>query len=256
MKLGARTFDDNVQQAANLDVDYFEAAIRPAYYMDGKIVPEVCADVYGPIKDKVVGIHGAILSHEVNFMNRQRDTQNRRALEAALKAADSFPSCRYIVFHPGYIEANDSDNCGLENLFGLMKEYDDSRIFLEFVPVFAYAERHVFPVHHVDSWKTLQDKTGKGMVLDLGHAAITARAMKYNALDYIRGLVEALGVRIVHVADNDDSGDGYEDSHLHIGKGNVPIEEVLAQNKGIELATLEVSEVSPEDVALVRSWVG
>ena len=34
----------------------------------------------------------------------------------------------------------------------------------------------------------------------------------------------------MHIADNDQRNDGYEDSHLKIGTGEVPIEKILQEN--------------------------
>jgi sugar phosphate isomerase/epimerase len=242
--IGVRVFPDNVEEVSKLHVDYFEAAVRL----------DTDTDVYDPIKERVAGIHGAILSQEVNFMNRL--LHNASAIEKALEAADKFPGCRYVVFHPGYVAEKQAEECSLKNLRILMREYDDPRIHLEVVPVFAYPERHVFPLHTVDDYKELRDKTGKKIILDLGHAMITARAMKYDPIEYMSRLTEELDIKVVHVADNDERGDGYEDSHLHIGEGSVPIEEILKQYKDrIEFATLEVNEVNSRDIELVTSWL-
>ena len=60
----------------------------------------------------------------------------------------------------------------------------------------------------------------------------------------------------MHIADNDERGDGYEDSHLHIGEGTAPIEQILRQFKDkIKFATLEVNGVNSKDVELVTSWL-
>jgi len=137
-----------------------------------------------------------------------------------------------------------------------MRKIDDPRIVLEVVPVFAYNERFVFPVHSVEDYKKLKDKTRKNIILDIGHAMITARAMRYDPIDYIGRLMEELDIKIMHIADNDERKDGYEDSHLHIGEGNVPIEQILRQFKDqIEFATLEVNGVNPKDIELVTSWL-
>ena len=84
-------------------------------------------------------------------MNRMRTEDNRKAVEKAIEAADMFGS-KYIVFHPGYIEIGGS--CSITNLVDLMRGYDD-RLHLEVVPVLAYEERLVFPLHTVDDYKRL-----------------------------------------------------------------------------------------------------
>ncbi|MBW2981457.1 sugar phosphate isomerase/epimerase [Candidatus Woesearchaeota archaeon] len=246
VKIGIRVFPDNVEEVSKLNVDYFEAAVRPATDLK----------VYDSIKDRIAGIHGAILTQEVNFMNRlYRSVYNPPAISKAMKAADEIPECKYVVFHPGYI-AERAEECSLDNLEKLMRRYDDERFHLEVVPVFAYQERYVFPVHSVEDYKRLKKETGKKMLLDIGHAMITARAMNYDPVDYISRLIEELDIRIVHVADNDERGDGYEDSHLHIGEGNVPIEKILRKYKDIiEFATLEVNGVNAKDIELVTDWL-
>ena len=257
-KIGVRAFPENVEEVSKLDADYFEVSVRGSYVKDGNIeVPATDVAAYEKIKDRVKGIHGSILSHGVNFMNRFRNQLlNVNAIENALSAADKF-GAEYIVFHPGYIEKGlHGENCNLENLYRIMRSYDDSRILLEVVPVFAYKERLVFPMHSVDDYKTLKERTRKGMVLDIGHAMITARAMHYDPVDYIGRLIEELDIKVIHVADNDERTDGYEDSHLHVGEGSIPIEEILKQFKDkIEFATLEVNDVNSKDIELVTSWL-
>jgi len=257
MKIGVRAFPDVVEEVSELDVDYFEAAVRGSYAGDGNsIIPATDITVYKSIRDKIRGVHGSILYQGVNFMNMLRNQLNDNAIGNAIAAADEF-SAEYIVFHPGYVEKGlHGENCSLENLCQIMRRYDDERLHLEVVPVFAYGERLVFPIHSVDDYKRLRDKTRKSIVLDLGHAMITARAMHYDPVDYMGRLIEELDIRIVHVADNDERGDGYEDSHMHIGEGSVPIEEILRKYKDrIEFATVEVNGVTPKDIGLVRHFV-
>jgi sugar phosphate isomerase/epimerase len=252
--IGTRAFEDNVQDVIKLDADLFEIAVRPEHSRNGELIPETNLKSYDILKDRIIGVHGGILYQGVNLMNRARNNVNEKAIELALKAADRF-NCKYIVFHPGYVERNKAEDCSLENLCSLMKNYADKRLLLETIPVFAYKERHIFPIYHVDSWKRLQDKTGKNIMLDIGHAAITTRATKQNPVDYINSLITELGIQFMHIADNDSSKDGYEDSHLSIGKGNVPIEQILKQNKDrISFATIEVDNTTQKDIELVRSY--
>lgn len=258
-KIGIRAYPDSVvEKLKRFEIDYFEATVRGRYAKDEKtVVPETNIDTYSSIKDKIKGIHGSILREGVNFMNKARNKKlNSNAIENAISAADNL-NVEYIVFHPGYIEkGRQGENCNLENLYQFMRNYDDPRILLEIVPVFAYKERFVFPLHSVDDYKILRDRTRKNIMLDIGHAMITARAMKYDPVDYIGKLIEELDIGVMHIADNDDSGDGYNDSHLHIGKGNVPIEQILRQFKDkIKFATLEVNGINDEDIKLVTSWL-
>jgi len=247
MKIGVRVFPDNVEEMSKFDVDYFEAAVRIGTDLE----------VYNSIKERIEGIHGAILSHEVNFMNKiYNSINNSVAIEKTLKATNKLSECKYIIFHPGYVGGELEESCSLGNLKFLMREYPNPLINLETVPVFAYPERYVFPIHSVEDYKSLKEKTGKNIMLDLGHAMITSRAMKYDPVEYMSNLIEELDIKIVHVADNDDRKDGYEDSHLHIGEGNVPIEQILKKYKDkIEYATLEVNGVTPKDIKTVRSYI-
>ena len=50
--------------------------------------------------------------------------------------------------------------------------------------------------------------------------------------------------------------DGYSDSHMHIGQGNVPIEQIVKAHKDrIEFAIIEVNGITPEDIELVTAWL-
>jgi len=247
-KIGIRVFPDNIEKVSKLEADYFEAAVRPG----NDLSP------YNIIKEKILGIHGAILMQECNFMNplRKKLGTNDKSLTSAIEAADKF-HVQYIIFHPGYIERGVyGERCNLRQLYSTMNQIKDSRLLLEIVPVFAYKERNIFPLHSVDDYKHLKEKTGKNIMLDIGHAMINARAMKYDPIQYIGNLIEELDIKIMHIADNDERKDGYEDSHLSIGKGNVPIEEILKQFKSkIELATIEVNQISNKDIELVRKYL-
>ncbi len=266
MQIGIRAYDDNVEEASKLNSDYFEIAVRASYHKSGEVrhsypksedmVKATNIRAFEKIRDKVIGIHGAIQEQGVNLMNRARNIINEKALGAVITANSKFDKCRYIVMHPGRVEKGYEEDCSFKYLYGLMKDYPYPKLCLEFVPVFSRASRDVFPMHSVDDFKRLKDKTGKEIVLDIGHAAITARAMRYDMVDYISKLIEELDIKILHIADNDDSGDGYNDSHLHIGKGDVPIEQIVREHKDkIEFAIIEVNGITPKDIGLVTSWL-
>ncbi|MCK4550842.1 MAG: hypothetical protein KAT91_02720 [Candidatus Aenigmarchaeota archaeon] len=252
-QIGVRAFEDNVIHISDLNVDYFEVAVRPEYNTIGQIIPETNLKAYERIKDKIRGIHGAFWSHGINFMDETLVEKNRHAIELALNAADCFENCEYVNFHPGYLV---NKKCGIENLYALMSEYDDKRLTLEIVPFLAYPERYEFPLYTVEDFCKLKNKTGKEILIDVGHAAITSRIKNYNPLEYCNQLIRELNINIMHVADNDASDDGCNDFHMHIGEGEVPIEEILAQNKNqIKYATLEVNGLNTEDINVVRNWL-
>ncbi len=253
VELGIRVFEDNVETVSVFDADYFEAAVRPEYNTTGQIIPETNLKAYERIKDKIRGIHGAFWSHGINFMDEALVEKNRHAIELVLNAADCFENCEYVNFHPGYLV---NENCSLETLIAIMDEYDDDRLLLEVVPAFAYSERYYFPVYSINDLLKLKENTGKNILLDIGHAAITSRITGYNTIEYCGQLIDRLGIEVVHVADNDSSGDGCNDSHMHIGEGNVPIKEILVKNKDrIKYATLEANEITSGDIYCVRNWL-
>ena len=167
MQVGIRAYEDNVEEMAKLDADYFEIRVTPPYSVDGRQVPATKIEAFDRIKDKVIIIHGAIQDQVVNLMNRARNDNNVKALEKALDAADRFENCRYVVMHPGRVEKGYKEHCSLAYLYKLMQMYDDPRLCLEIIPVFSREPRDVFPMHSVDDFKRLQDKTKKKLVLDI-----------------------------------------------------------------------------------------
>ena len=189
-------------------------------------------------------------------MNRTREVKNRQAVEMALQAADKF-NVAYVVFHPEGIERAREDECSFDNLTRLMREYSDSRLLLEVVPtVLDYDGRPIFPAWHIDSYKRMQDMTGKGILLDTGHATINARTFRIPAVEYMQGLIDGLGIKHIHISDTDARDDGYMDLHLNIGAGDVPNREILRANQDkIEYALIEVSPVTPEDISAVKSYI-
>ncbi len=255
MNIGVKVFEDNMADMLKLDVDFYEITVRPEYTKDGQVVPETNINSFDKIKDKIVGIHGSILSQGVNLMNRARNKQNKKALEISLKAADKF-NAQYVVFHPEYFERGRMSDCSFENLFNLMQGYNDPRLYLEFVPVFGYKERHVFPIWHLDGWKKLSEQTDKRILVDTGHIMITARALKLPPIEYATQIIMGLNAEFVHLADNDGGLDGFEDQHLPIGKGNVPNKEILFNIKRIvKYLLIESGKTTQGEVNLVRSYL-
>ncbi|RAP29541.1 hypothetical protein DID76_03910 [Candidatus Marinamargulisbacteria bacterium SCGC AG-414-C22] len=101
-------------------------------------------------------------------------------------------------------------------------------------------------------WLAFKHEINKDIVVDTGHALITARIFKLNPRDYLRDLIQTLNPKVIHLAMNDDRGDGYEDSHLHLTEGSFDLRliESSLQNR---LVTIEVNQAHQQDLAFARS---
>ena len=251
-EIGIKVYADKLAPYINWDVDYFEVYIRHIDHLGQKVTLNDQLEMLKPIQHKVKGIHGGILYQGVNFLNKDRSEDNKKALDIVFESLDFFPNCAYIVFHPGVFE--NVTSCSFESLFNWIRPINDSRFMIEFEPFFAYKERYLFPLYKVKDWLTIKNEIQKDIVLDTGHALITARALNYEPHTYITDLIDVLQPKVMHIANNDARGDGYEDSHLALSDGELNFS-LLSSHLSNKLLTIESNELSFNDVSLLRRCV-
>jgi len=237
-----------------LDAGYYEITAWPTYLDNmGQIINEIDISVFeDKYLKKIEGIHGAALSRGVNLMNEKRNEQNKAAIEIAIYIAD-YVNADYIVFHSGCIEDKAERFCSLENIYSLMKQYDDSRIHLENIPCIGLVNGSVCPVRTVDEWIQFKEQTEKEILLDIPHASMTSHFLKEKIVPYITQLIDELDIKKLHVSDSTAFS---KDTHSNIGEGCLPLEDIL---RGIdscaEHITLEVKNVRFSDVFLVKQYI-
>ena len=248
--IGLKVYADKLEPYIHWDVDYFEVYIRHIDYLGKPVDLQTQLNQLAKIKDKVWGIHGGILFQGVNFCDPAASDDNRKGLDIVFDALPHFKNCQYIVFHPGCF--TNPLTCSLKELISWIKPIDDPRFMIEIEPSLAYKERYMLPLYKVKDWLALKQKINKDIVVDTGHAAISARVAGLDEHDYINHLIETLNPKVIHLANNDLRGDGFEDAHLPLSKGVLKFDK-LKNNLENKLLTIEVGDLSMNDVELIRS---
>jgi sugar phosphate isomerase/epimerase len=252
--IGIKVYPDTLHLYQNWDIDFFEIYIRPTDRDNKPLDLQSQLLVHEPIRDKVIGIHGGILHQNVNLMDESLAEHNQASIELTLEAAKYFYNCQYIVFHPGNIIFN--KNCSFRYLIETVSQIKDTRFMLEFEPIFGYKNRYCFPLHRIEDWAALKAATNKELILDIGHALITAYAMNYNPTDYLKEFIRVINPRVIHVALKGlaSEQDGYEDSHPHLYEGDYDLFNLTNELKD-RILTIEVKDPDLLDLSLLKHVV-
>mgnify|MGYP001182816311 FL=1 len=248
--IGVKVYADKLDDYIDWDVDYYEVYIRHIDHLGQPVTLEKQLEMLKPIKEKVMGIHGGILYQGVNFLDKDAYDENKKALDIVFKSLDFFVNCKYIVFHPGVFV--NSTSCSFDELFTWIRPIQDSRFMIEIEPIFAYKERYLFPIYKPSDWLDIKNDIQKDIVVDTGHLLITARALKKDPVKYISDVINVLNPKVIHLANNDNRGDGFEDSHLSLPDGELDFNK-LSHLFGNKMLTIEVGDLSLRDLNLVKS---
>mgnify|MGYP001280441854 CR=1 FL=1 len=248
--IGIKVYADKLEQYINWDVDYFEVYIRHIDHLGRPVTLNEQLEMLKPIQHKVFGIHGGILYQGVNFLDKDAYDENKKALDVVFQSLDFFPNCKYIVFHPGVFV--NSISCSFDELFTWIRPIQDKRFMIEIEPVFAYKERFLFPAYTPNDWFNIKNEIDKDIVIDTGHLLISSRALKLDPVKYISEMIQLLKPKVIHLANNDARGDGFEDSHLPLNQGDLSFRDFqhLLSNK---MLTLEVANLTLKDLNVVKS---
>lgn len=248
--IGIKVYADKLADYVDWDVDYFEVYIRHIDHLGRPVTLKEQLEMLKPVQHKVFGIHGGILYQGCNFLDKDAYDDNKKALDVVFESLDFFSNCKYIVFHPGVFV--NSLSCSFDELFTWIRPIQDKRFMLEIEPVFAYKERYVLPLYTPQDWLAVKNEIDKDIVVDTGHLLISARALKLDPITYISDMVNTLDPKVIHLANNDSRGDGFEDSHLSLAQGDLDISKIkhLLVNR---LTTIEVGNLSFADLSLVKS---
>ena len=248
--IGLKVYADKLTPYIHWNVDYFEVYIRHIDHMGCPIDLETQLKMLEPIKDKVKGIHGGILYQGVNFCDANAIDDNKKALDIVFESLDFFPNCKYIVFHPGCF--TNPKSCSLSELISWVKPIQDKRFMLEIEPFLCYKERYCFPLYKPEDYLMLKYEIGKEILVDTGHALIMSRVLNLEPYQYINELIDVLNPSVIHLANNDRRGDGYEDSHLPLGQGELDFTKLANKFAG-KYCTIEVGNLTKDDLHLVQS---
>jgi endonuclease IV len=187
----------------------------------------------------------------MNPANGNKSSFNREALDFAIKTADMLGS-GVIVVHPGY---NENADCSLENAARFFGSVEDGRVLVENMPpktkeIGGLEELCKTP----EEMRALMERSGKGMCLDFGHAAASARFYGKDYLEFIRKFM-ALRPAYFHLSDT--LVERGQDMHLHLGKGNMDLKAIKAMIPDGSMVCLETgwgakAEKLIEDLEMMR----
>ena len=243
-KILLKTFPDLVSEHKKLPVDFFEVSVRPVV-QGKKTTLEEQFQAFEPIREKVIGIHGAIYREGVNLLDPAANQANLEAFNYAFEASKVFKNFEYIVFHPGHMISN--SGCSFETLFKFLKTHSLPKLMIEFEPFFSYSQRLVFPMHSVSDWVKFQQEIQKPILLDTAHCFVTANALGYDYYDYFSHLTEVFDPKVIHISTTDMSDGGINDKHLPFNKGVIDFKKLRHCFTNRTLV-IEVNGVSKDDI--------
>ena len=250
-KILLKTFPDLIQYHKELPIDYFEVPVRPVVQGE-KMSFEEQMELFAPISEKIIGIHGAIYREGVNLCDPAAKQANLDAFNYVKRAGEVFKNSEYILFHPGHMISNSA--CSFETLFSFLDSNAMPKLMIEFEPFFSYQSRLVFPMHSVSDWLKFQQRIRLPIVLDTAHCFITAQALRYDYVDYFFHLVDVLNPKVIHISQTDMSDGGYNDKHLNLNKGCIEFEKIRPCFEGRTLV-IEVNGVEKEDIFYLENLV-
>lgn len=248
-KIVLKTFPDLIPIHKSFPVDFYEVSVRPVVQGSPMSLQDQL-DSYQPIKEKVIGIHGAIYREGVNLLDPDAHKDNIEAFNYTLEASKYFTNFEYIVFHPGHMISN--SRCSFETLFSFLDTHDLPKLMIEFEPFFSYSSRIVFPMHSVSDWMKFQQRINRPILLDTAHCFVTASALGYDYYDYFKHLTKVFNPSVVHISTTDMSDGGINDKHLPFKKGVIDFKKLRSCLVNRTLV-IEVNGVSESDISYLES---
>jgi endonuclease IV len=178
----------------------------------------------------------------MNPAQRQARTANRKAIHDLNEFALALHP-RYVVFHGGL---NGDINETIDQLNEFKETFPDSfkNALIENKPdVGLNGEKCIGS--SAESISLIMKSTGMGFCLDFGHAMCHAAFLK-EEFEKIIAEFFALRPGAFHLSDGLRSSS--KDQHLHLGKGDFPLEEMLSRIPKNAHLLIETEKASPDDL--------
>jgi deoxyribonuclease-4 len=147
-------------------------------------------------------------------LNEEREN-NKKKLHETFQFADMLKT-EIIIFHSGV-------NGEIEETINQLRPFVDSRCLIENKPIKGLNGEKCLGATF-EEVKLILNELQTGLCLDFGHAICAANSLKKEPLEYTREFLE-LNPQMYHLTDGDYKSEA--DSHLHYGKGNFPIRNLL-----------------------------
>ena len=184
-------------------------------------------------------VHAPHSHHGVNLAAADRESYNRETFAAVRKFADAL-SATDIIVHGGALGS-------IAEIVRQLKLINDQRILIENKP-YRPIDRSNIKLAGSTPEEIGEIIAGAdcGFCLDIGHMVASANAHNADWRDYFKSFLE-LKPKMFHLSDLQADSD--IDQHLHLGRGDLPICEILPQLSPDAVISIETTRDSNNDLA-------
>ncbi len=238
IKIGLKIGSKDTQYTEEI-LKYYENGIFQ--YIELFAISETYSDTISYWKQFNIpfGIHSPHSAAGLNLANVSARNINKGKIQESIEFADALKA-HYIIFHSG-------TNGVPEEVVQQLKPFADERFLIENKPIRGLDGSTCVGCVY-DDLKLIIEGIGNGcgFCLDFGHAICVANTLKIEPFAFIKELTK-LNPRVYHLTD------GYYqselDSHLHYGKGNFPLKELLSLVPSNRMVTNEAKRSIIENLS-------
>jgi endonuclease IV len=214
MKFGLKLGSGNINYTEDIFSLYRQEYFQ---YIELFAIPESFVDTidYWKQFDMLFVIHAPHSMAGMNLSLKEHRVANKKKLQETYQFADAL-NAENIIFHSGV-------DGTIEETANQLRPFVDSRCLIENKPVKGLNnERCIGSTFNELLYITNELKAG--FCLDFGHAICAANSLQKEPLQHIKELL-SLRPTMYHLTDGDYKSE--YDSHLHYGKGNFPMLDLL-----------------------------
>ena len=222
-KFGFKIFSTNLETAPQLIKECADfAKTQSDVFIELMVVANSEKSDLKKIKEQIgnveVRIHTPHNTMGFDAGNKELEQSNKKILTLSQKAADIFDA-KTIVVHAG---------CGhgekyISETARQFKLFNDSRIVVENLPLFD-TDGEKLHGNTAEQIKYIMSESGCGFCFDFSHAICAALSLNKNIETQLKEFF-VLNPNVYHMCDGDISK--AEDSHMHFGTGNYPLQHFL-----------------------------
>lgn len=223
-KLGVKLWSDDVFAHADFSAQCVEGIRNGDFnYLELFALPESYEKTAEGWKKLLSGIeviiHAPHSRFELDTGNASAFEKNKRILESSFRFADLFNS-EIVIVHAGMGEGEKF----VDETIRQFKRFDDKRIAVENLPYYCTSTGNILHGTSPDEIRRIKEETGCQFCFDFSHAVCAANHYKRDVKSDLAAYY-ALKPDMYHMCDG--LTDETEDKHLHYGKGNYNLAEML-----------------------------
>lgn len=242
MKFGLKLFPDKIDLIERYkDIfDYFEMFIKPD--TDLKILKNVNVPLI---------IHATHETYDYNPADPKMFASTKKLLKKAIKAADMVNS-KYIIVHCGY----DGQEKDMINFF---KKVYDKRFLFENISSLDVRTGRKFLFSAPENMKRFLKEIKGNMMLDLGHAILSANVLKRDPIKFIKDFLK-LKPKYYHLSGLDFDSKLDMHGNFFDVKNDYKFLKLIPKNSMVTFETdrytIREKEVHVKNLAIVRKAAG